>query len=524
MTEFREPEGGWTPPAEYLRPPLMAIGDSLLNGMRSYSINDMMAAQSIPAVLAGAITDVAESARFQRARYPRPVLIDVEATLRSLPDSILAAFRERERVLAEIAENARFWLGRFDSPVDQDMPLFFDNIAIAGTEDFEVFDETAAGLEALARAFLAAGDLLSAKVAFPSGTAKRRAWDSKTNGMSDRTHALFIDLHIAINGRHLLNPRNVPALKNLRPIDQVALRRPRVLLHSLGHNSGLFDITMNGKPEAGLAALNDYARGRWPARAETLAALPRQIGRIIVQLLPLPGQVPNLMPHQVTPNPLRDGYHDRTFAAFRVPNASGTVWYTRAQMRRFDDAVRGVNDAIAQAARRAFASQADRLVIFDVPGRFNAYDAKHGNGQPVTVTDAAGTRRFTNHGFASYRGGGHRSFGGIGSLDNHHPSALGYRLFARELADALRTSLGGTYDPARIEVTDAGDPLLANPPALGMRVLRRLYDITTIPFDGAMPGAEAPIATAADEITTFGELVGAAPTWVSGMMAAPRRR
>jgi hypothetical protein len=254
-----------------------------------------------------------------------------------------------------------------------------------------------------------------------------------------------------------------------------------------------------------------------------LAALPAVVERVVVQLLPLPGQVPNLMPHQKKPNALSGGYFDTTMRAFRVPSASSTGFYSRAEMRRWDEGVRAVNATIAAAARRAFAATPDRLVLFDVPARLARHDAKHRNGDAVIVTDAAGTRRFTNHGFAGYRGGVEGSVGGLGSLDNHHPSTLGYRLFAAELGAALNASLPDTVLPERLPVTDAGDTLLADPPPLAMRLLALLYAVTTEPPAAQAGGAEAPFPPTPALESLSGVMERSATAGFARIMAAPAR-
>jgi hypothetical protein len=55
VMSFKSPADGFRLPDSYMRPPLMAIGDSLYNGMRSATINGEYAAKSIPALTAEAL-------------------------------------------------------------------------------------------------------------------------------------------------------------------------------------------------------------------------------------------------------------------------------------------------------------------------------------------------------------------------------------------------------------------------------------------------------------------------------------
>ncbi len=58
--------------------------------------------------------------------------------------------------------------------------------------------------------------------------------------------ANVIDLHVALNAKFLLNTYERDELKAMRPIDLVALRKPKHLLINIGANHGLIDITLRG--------------------------------------------------------------------------------------------------------------------------------------------------------------------------------------------------------------------------------------------------------------------------------------
>jgi len=62
-------------------PEMMAIGDSLYNGVRSLSINASLAQWSVPAQVARAL-----NIPFTVPEYPRNVVVDMEHWLRMFPD------------------------------------------------------------------------------------------------------------------------------------------------------------------------------------------------------------------------------------------------------------------------------------------------------------------------------------------------------------------------------------------------------------------------------------------------------
>src|SRR4051794_40645006 len=73
----------------YLHPPMMAIGDSIFNGMTSLTIDAGRARLSAPALVARTL---GTSSRFREANYPRSVLFDLEAELQKGPSQLLKQF------------------------------------------------------------------------------------------------------------------------------------------------------------------------------------------------------------------------------------------------------------------------------------------------------------------------------------------------------------------------------------------------------------------------------------------------
>ncbi len=331
---YRVPPAGWGLPEAYDRPPLMAIGDGLLSGGGILPMTDAHATCAMPTLLAGALADQEAAARFRRARFPAPVLLDAEAVLAGFPDDILAAFARHRQVDAAIVSTLRAWLARFRAPAHGTEPVMADVLTFPGADDTDIYEESARGFEATAAAFGAFQESdpphpLDWAVPFPPEAVPRTDADG-----APRPMAAFADLHAAIAARHLLNPGNDPALVSLRAIDQVALRRPRLLLHSLGQGNGLPDITLHGEPGRGLGRLARFA-ARWPERAEMLAALPREVERVVILLPPRPG---------------------------------GPRVYSASENVRIGEAFRGITANIASATRAAFARTPERLLLVDPTG------------------------------------------------------------------------------------------------------------------------------------------------------------
>jgi hypothetical protein len=98
---------------------------------------------------------------------------------------------------------------------------------------------------------------------------------------------------------------------------------------------------------------------------------------------------------------------------------------------------------------------------------------KHRRGPPLQVANAAGVRRYSNYAigdmgpFAAMR-----LRGGVCSLDNHHPSGLGYAV----VAEAVRRALPAGFAPGPpVPVTDREDAILRDPPWPGIDVFDALH-------------------------------------------------
>jgi hypothetical protein len=100
-------------------------------------------------------------------------------------------------------------------------------------------------------------------------------------------------LHLAINGRFVLNPSQNPDFANMTPIRWVEARLPKRLFVQIGHNNGLYSIGADAGP-AKLNFTQDNDNGQsffdsFKVIAEAVAALPADVQSIVVILLPKVG-------------------------------------------------------------------------------------------------------------------------------------------------------------------------------------------------------------------------------------------
>jgi hypothetical protein len=475
---FRIPQNGWRYPAPLMHPPVMAIGDSLFNGMRSASITETYARESVPAQIGRAI---APEAPPPPPRYPEPILIDLEAALARQSLGNLALTIDRK--LAEAVANARRWLG-LHLAGNPDWPPAWDNLAISGGEVTHLIDTSAADWRAQGRQLAPVLDLAG----------------SLTDLIASGQAGKLVDLHMAINGAFLINPQALPQLDRLRPIDVVAARQPKRLLVGIGPNHGLIDITLRGDVEGGsqrLAKLPD----EMARLAEMLVALPASVHHVHVSTLLMPSTVPNLVPVDYLtadpPKPGPDGYFPLYYRALGELARYGSV--TAKEMAELDRFVAGIVAAVERSMLKVFAkARQDRLHFFRVGAALLKYDGKHDPAKKITGR-SEGQRRtpgadllFPNRqysnlptrfddmpfGLVNFRGGG------LCGLDNHHPSSLGYSIFARELLASMKRAEPG-LDPVPIPITERADSLIKNYPTVWSSVVDVLETVKRSQiFDG----------------------------------------
>ncbi len=464
---FTLPAGGYRFPDALMHPPVMAIGDSMYNGMRSATINREFAAKSVPALVARAI---APDYQHRAPAYPEVLLMDLEQTLREVDLGDLVT-RLRGRLSAAMA-NAKRWADNVH--VTPDEHAAWDNISISGAELVDLTDRS-----------FAYWDRLAAQI----------------RPLLDRVHSLetlgssgvdIMDLHMALNARFLLNPNRRPELAELTPLDLVNARAPKRLLINIGSNHGIIDITLGGSeverppaPDSGLRKLSAWADAMGPF-AERLVELPASIEQIVVNTVVLPSTVPNLMyPYnlrEIYPGDLEQvkGYYP--VYDNRLGGADNYTQYSAAEMRAIDQAVTEINLRMMQRMQTVFDAKGDgRLRFFRLDEKLKAYDAKHDDRKAIRNATPGVRLEYPKHRYGNEAIDFDNFFffdsfrrGGIASLDNHHPSGLGYSVLARELLKTLKTE-DASINLNNLLISENGDRLFSDPPGEYATIMRLWY-------------------------------------------------
>lgn len=251
-------------------PAMMAIGNSVFNGVRSLTIDEGLADWSAPAQVARAL-----GVAFATPDYPRNVVVNFETWLRHMPD---VGF-----VLGDLTRNIRFW-----NAFPRSRLAAFDNIAIASTVFSDMWERT----------WICAESELAAL---------RAELGESFFGLNNRLDRLYFDF----NTRFLLNPAADASADAKSSLDIVAERQPARLLVSIGGNNGLWQFGYLAEPWRGQDDPNGPFNRQDFADLETLfdklASLPAAVRRIYVNALPLPSRIANLMPYPDTTGSTKPG-------------------------------------------------------------------------------------------------------------------------------------------------------------------------------------------------------------------------
>jgi len=458
------------------RPALMAVGDSLVNGMRAYSITDQMAKTSTPARLGASLLPADGFAAFRAADYPEPLLFDLEALAAQarLFNPLLLVL---VNALDDIHGNALRWMRQTHAAPDAPA---FDNLGLSGAVAEDVFDLTLGEVR----------DRLAAMAPVLEKTPFLTKWKGEVPG--GKPWGLG-ELHIALNQRHLMDPARLGGLDGFTIMDLVAARKPRVLLVGLGPNHGLITITASGAHDSGLEGLRAYAKD-WERHARRLAALDG-VEVVILGLMPLPSQVPNLMPYNresegwfedepETPG----GYYPHYVSALSVPPLGFGASYTGGLVKHLDEQVEAVRQQVMDTTRKAFKRSGKTLLFMDYAAIIGAHDHKHLRGKLFGPRPGLLRQGYCNRNLGDLGPlAGRNLRGGLCSLDNHHPSAMAYA----HVAEVVRQSLPAGIASQPIRVSDEDDPVLTDPPLSAIRFLMTLRPNAPDP-SAIMTGATAP--------------------------------
>jgi hypothetical protein len=406
-----------TIPSEYMHPELMTIGDSLAQGCRSLTNIAAFCKQSWSARIANA-----QGWQFRIPDFPRPILYDLEQEVRLLGDLIQVAPSEIrfQGMIGRFLQNLRAWLSNHR----ESKSLCFDNLGLVGAQPYDLYTRTAA----------TSGAKIAAICPNGTGTSSVKTGDIGT-------------LHLAINGRFVLNPSQDPNFADMTPIKWVRARLPKRLFVQIGHNNGLYSIGADADP----AKLNFTQKNEngddffdsFRIIAEALASLPGEIQSIAVVLLPKVGAALNLMP---TDNGRQDGYAENYAPTFSISKTllSGTA------LAEVDVQIAAANERIKQIFTTAAqaSNQVGRLKFLDTFALFEGIDYK--NTLDSTRRIVIDPRQSIDNDYI--KGGlipqppfppGEPPFrklinrGGFGSVDGMHPTACGYAVVASRMMDLL---------------------------------------------------------------------------------------
>ncbi len=468
-----DPLGSGQMVSEYGRPELMAVGDSLFNGVQSLRINWWLSEWSAPNLVAirlGLIQERGAERTGQRAFYspqylshgaPPRETIDYGFNLEAIPRFIgLAAAPHRQgdalrKLLGTPPANGR---------------LLVDNLAFLGANSYDLLNWTPA-------------DYRDAVGRLP-----RLLEHLGLGGFATLADALFYS-----NAAFVLNPTRHPCLEGMTAIEQVEWRRPRRLLVSIGANDGMYGLAFSGDRLGSPACSTSGERGRRGlprCSAETveraltedyvgnvraiLSRLSKVAGleNVYLNALPQPSRTANLVPYK------RGDwfwYNDLLSAPGQdETDVSRKVSLTRGEMEAADGLIRTVNGLVRAevAAANAAAGGMGRAVRFttvDVDARLGRYDAKGCDLKPLPEAERARCKQAASLAIppARFGGGADARFdnrpirfesetglrdgvglrdaagsritqGGLFSFDNMHLSSVGYEIMADEIVSAMR--------------------------------------------------------------------------------------
>ncbi len=439
-------------PDEYMRPDMMAIGDSLYQGVRSLTIKRGMMQLSAPAQVAEAL---GIRHRFSCPDPVRAILADMEVWLRMLPSL--------SDVKADLAVNTDYWFGKPKSPSGRE---FFENVAVASATVADLYTRT----------WQTSDDYLKG---LPSDI-KRRIKNLEWGGLE------LGGIVQSLNARFTLNPSGKRRFRGLTQLGLVTSRRPKRLLINIGSNNGLWDMAFEANPR-GQIRMNQELK----ILAQQLSALPPDIEEIYFNSLALPSPAPNLMPvpdhEDWRRKPGAGAYYKRYENRFGFEY--GTL--TGAQMERLDARVAKANEEARRILRAVFDDN-KRLHFVDLASSQKSRDAKHRRQTEKNVVKLKNRKTLSNVTTeANFWGGFAR--GGLAGLDGMHPTVVGYALMARRVLEAIAKAEPGQR-PNAIDLDQAfeRDKLLTDMPGIWSVALWLWRDIRRARSRGDPNPASAP--------------------------------
>ncbi len=377
------------------KPAMMAIGDSLFNGVRSLTINQQLAQWSAPAQVARAL-----GIPFANPDYPRNVVINFEQWLRDFPVLVSVA--------TDVESNVAFWDQRPKSALTA-----FDNIAIASSTYADMFKRT-----------------------WQTADAEIKQLHGSLGVNFGKIGANLADLFFAFNTRFLLNPTSDSAAPAKTSLQIVEERKPARLLVSIGHNNGLWEMGFAAEASTGhigdpnpTRPFNQQDLLDQETFVDGLKALPAEVKHIYVNALPMPSCVADMMPVPDDADMHKPGAGNY-YATYENRFGFNYATLTAQQMAANDAVVKAMNTRLV-----TLAAADPRIHAVPIDTAFTAYDFKT---DPNAKTVNVGGKVLSN---LMVEGPGllFPDFwrGGLMGLDGMHPTIVGYTIMAQEILTSI---------------------------------------------------------------------------------------
>ncbi len=439
-------------PDEYMRPDMMAIGDSLYQGVRSLTVKRGLIQLSAPAQIAEAL---GIRHRFTCPDPTRPILVDMEAWLRMLPSL--------SDVKTDLAANANYWFGKPKSPSGRE---FFENVAVASATVADLYTQS----------WQTSDDYLTGLPSDVKPRIKNLEWGDLELGRIVQS----------LNARFTLNPSGKQRYRGFTQVGLVTARLPKRLLVNIGSNNGLWKMVFEANP-AGQVRMKEELQ----VLAQQLNALPPDVADIYFNSLGVPSTVPNLMPvpdqEEWRRKPGAGAYYKRYENRFGF----GYGRLTGVQLKRLDARVAKANEDARQILRSAFDNK-KRLHFVDMAALQKSRDAKHRRQTATNVVKLKNRKTLSNVTTeANFWGAFAR--GGLAGLDGMHPTVVGYALMAGRVLQAIAKAEPGQR-PKAIDLDQAfeRDKLLTDMPGIWSLALWLWRDIRRAQGRGDPDPASAP--------------------------------
>lgn len=456
----------------YARPEMMAVGDSLYNGVQSLKIDWWLSEWSAPTFVAirlglvqeknadrtgrrtffgpqypehGSDTPPAEHTYgFDLERLPGGVLVGPALQLSQLP-------QQQANLLEDLAEHYTPPNGR----------ILVDNIAFSGANSVDIAN-------------------------FTAGDFRREGATQRSGILKGRLHEgfdLLGDAFTFSNAAFVLNPMRDACVAKWTPLDHVIKRRPTRLLINIGANNGIFKVAFFGKRLSDSACdehepssssgvrrckgdIRSFLSERLVDDVEVwLAEISKvdDIRDVYLNGVALPSRPANMILRKTRHGPVY-----KTAFAFKqgelpqgdVEAADAQTALTNAEIRR------EVDDANAKLVSRG---KPPKFHFVDTDAAFARYDYKGCLGNGGTVQSCAGKRVPVNFkglrdvyyldnrplkvsGASRFRTGAHFNKvveGGLQSFDNMHLSSVGYEVMAGSVVEAMEAAKDPGLDVPR---------------------------------------------------------------------------